>query len=799
MRLGPQGTQDLELTVNGITQWLVTELGEFTGEDYNVILRTGSADTVNYLEMSVGDNVPVSPANCGRLRYNVGAQQFEISEDGGAWAALGGGGGGTLMDAYNFGGAGAGRMVKVNQAGLAPILLYYDDFELLDPAVDQDNNLTILYGNAANDGLGIQAMVGASGWALNIDAANSGKGIQVQGVSYALQATSAEGSVVTGTSFVDRAYTTWQSAAAGSPILRVEADGNSWGQVSWTGGSTPLKIQANNADLWLGGMSPNVVRGELDTTKLRFAQVEVTNPAGGAPTGNYVELGFGGAAAVAPASRGRFRYNTATNTLQFSNNGGAYADISSSLGVTLDGAYDFGGAGVGRAITVDSGAVTMTNSAADDANVLEVTKSPVGSRDGSAIVALVDATANDPVIRAVNEGMGFGTQVDDDRGGLVLEEAVVSLGTHNSPVLAFHVDYIDEGAGQNRLTWGMQGTVEALGADSALEFTYGSGDVTAGARAKIFSLDLGAGYGVRAYEGARVDRLNEWSTGMYVDGGTFTAQVPIGSSSVATIYGGSAQFTTGAAIGWRRMLQLTAPTYTATAATQTITDASTLYINSAPVGSTNVTITNPYAIWADAGVSRLDDGVLMEERAAAPLTVVGGYGALWARNLTPSALFYTDDTAADFNLVTRAHGEIYVYNYAGTQTTNATPGNFDIITAFNTASGYNGASYLNTNAKASNKITCGKTGKYTVGFSASFGGTPASTFTCMVYVNGVAQNNVRFSRKLGTGGDVGRAACSGIVSVTSGQDVDVRVASDGASDSFALKSCNLHMTYLGVH
>jgi hypothetical protein len=273
------------------------------------------------------------------------------------------------------------------------------------------------------------------------------------------------------------------------------------------------------------------------------------------------------------------------------------------------------------------------------------------------------------------------------------------------------------------------------------------------------------------------------------------------SSEVIAVFVGNAPTVNfdngGGTSSAQRTVWIDAPTYTADAAF-TITAAAALYVERAPVASTNVTITNPYAVWVDAGVSRLDDGVLMVERAAAPLTVASTYGALWVKNLTPSALFYTDDTAVDFDLITRAHGEIYVYAYASTQTTNATPGNFDIITAFNTASGYNGSSYLNTNAKASNKITCGKTGKYMASFSCSFGGTPAATFTCMVYVNGVAQNNVRFSRKLGAGGDTGRAACNGIVSVTSGQDVDVRVASDGASDSFNLKSCNLNLTYIGV-
>lgn len=164
----------------------------------------------------------------------------------------GGGIGGTLEDAYNYGGAGAGRNVKVNQAGLTPVTLYYADAELVSPQADFDNNLTILYGNAANNGIGIQAMVGASGWAIEIDAAQSGRGVQVSGVSNAFEHLSDEGSVVSGSAFGGRAYINVQPRSSGSPqgSLNLEAVHSVWAELTWTH-TTPFKINANAGELRL--------------------------------------------------------------------------------------------------------------------------------------------------------------------------------------------------------------------------------------------------------------------------------------------------------------------------------------------------------------------------------------------------------------------------------------------------------------------------------------------------------------------------------------------------------------------
>ncbi len=62
------------------------------------------------------------------------------------------------------------------------------------------------------------------------------------------------------------------------------------------------------------------------------------------------------------------------------------------------------------------------------------------------------------------------------------------------------------------------------------------------------------------------------------------------------------------ALATQREVLFRAPTYTAVAAS-TITSAATVAIDKAPVAGTNVTITNPYAWWVQAGATRLDGNI----------------------------------------------------------------------------------------------------------------------------------------------------------------------------------------------
>lgn len=69
------------------------------------------------------------------------------------------------------------------------------------------------------------------------------------------------------------------------------------------------------------------------------------------------------------------------------------------------------------------------------------------------------------------------------------------------------------------------------------------------------------------------------------------------------------QFSAGALTN-QRAVQFNAPIYAFTGAS-TITNAATIYIDSAPTAGTNATITNSYALWVDSGDAQLDGDVFI--------------------------------------------------------------------------------------------------------------------------------------------------------------------------------------------
>ena len=74
--------------------------------------------------------------------------------------------------------------------------------------------------------------------------------------------------------------------------------------------------------------------------------------------------------------------------------------------VTLDGAYDSGGVGAGRAITVNDGAVTMTKTDAGTENVLEVSASPSAGAAGSPLRVINGTNSTGAGISFANAGSG---------------------------------------------------------------------------------------------------------------------------------------------------------------------------------------------------------------------------------------------------------------------------------------------------------------------------------------------------------------------------------------------------------
>ena len=349
-------------------------------------------------------------------------------------------------------------------------------------------------------------------------------------------------------------------------------------------------------------------------------------------------------------TEGDLWYNSTANVFKYYD-GSTVQTLSTGGGGgnTLDAAYDQGGGGAGRAITVDSNAVTMTNSAADNNNVLEITKSPAGAQSGSAVIATVNTNVTDPAVRVVVSGMASGVQGDDDRPGVVLEEATTSSGTHNSPVLAFHIDYVSEGPTQARDTFAVQATTTSGGSSRTLDFGHSTGDAMTGGHTLYMQITPDQTRSLKVNEGLQVTRsspIGEIFTAYYP---TLTGETPSSDSCVG-MGAGSVEYTTGATIGTERWIQCFAPTFTATAATQNITSAATLYVDAAPVASTNVNITTPMAVHIDDGLVQIDadlnvDGVM----TAGASSTIGFFGASAASQQTSGGNLTNNVTSGGTN------------------------------------------------------------------------------------------------------------------------------------------------------
>ena len=109
-----------------------------------------------------------------------------------------------------------------------------------------------------------------------------------------------------------------------------------------------------------------------------------------------------------PSGYGEMRVedNSGTMTLYFEDDDGNKTNLLSTTSNTLDQSYDQGGAGSGRSITADSGAVVITNTDADTTNILELNKSPSGAAAGDALDITVGANGTGAGIDINNSGSG---------------------------------------------------------------------------------------------------------------------------------------------------------------------------------------------------------------------------------------------------------------------------------------------------------------------------------------------------------------------------------------------------------
>ncbi len=102
------------------------------------------------------------------------------------------------------------------------------------------------------------------------------------------------------------------------------------------------------------------------------------------------------------AVTGRVYYESTTDTW-IGYNGTAWQTFDVAGGVGLNGAYDFGGAGTGRTILANDGAVVISNAEGDTANLLELTYT--GSAGAIGLLVTIDGT--EPAIEIENTSTGY--------------------------------------------------------------------------------------------------------------------------------------------------------------------------------------------------------------------------------------------------------------------------------------------------------------------------------------------------------------------------------------------------------
>ncbi len=138
---------------------------------------------------------------------------------------------------------------------------------------------------------------------------------------------------------------------------------------------------------------------------------------------------------------------------------------------------------------------------------------------------------------------------------------------------------------------------------------------------------------------------------MRLTGAAHTAQTASTELNDVLIDGSATlQFATGALTTQRQML-VKARTYSAVAAS-TITSAATVAIDKAPVAGTNATITNSYALWVQAGLSKLDGGLTSTYAGLGTTPAGAGYIRLpYAAGAQTFAAMRNDTNGGDWNIL----------------------------------------------------------------------------------------------------------------------------------------------------
>lgn len=113
---------------------------------------------------------------------------------------------------------------------------------------------------------------------------------------------------------------------------------------------------------------------------------------------------------VPTATEGSMYWDDSENALKVHDGSNFIALSAGSGDNTLDDAYDQGGAGAGRTITADTGAVVITNTDADAAFMLDLTPTPGSSAATGGMVVTSGANCTEDSVQINNSGSGSDIQ-----------------------------------------------------------------------------------------------------------------------------------------------------------------------------------------------------------------------------------------------------------------------------------------------------------------------------------------------------------------------------------------------------
>ena len=320
---------------------------------------------------------------------------------------------------------------------------------------------------------------------------------------------------------------------------------------------------------------------------------------------------------------------------------------------TLDNAYDEGGAGAGRTITADTGAVTITNTDADAAYLLAVTPTPGSSAATGGAQITSGANATQDSLNIVNAGTGDDidagngafkvsktgaiTGLSADLSGALSADGVVALGNGTGTVAINSSAWDISTAGAMTGVTSITG-LTSLGIDGDITLTNGNSVKSSTTTAETILL--------QAYD---VDNTTYRDVLTLTNGNTIAAALGSGLETVAVNSTTWDVSTAGAFTGVADITGTAGAAMTVTIASDGAADDLTLSVTGATDSSVILasagTGTDAISLQASAG------GVDIDSPAAQDTSIAGGQVAIASKDDAASAISLTANVGTSETIV----------------------------------------------------------------------------------------------------------------------------------------------------